>query len=68
MNKDPRYNTTLHNHKDISDNGKPLISNREYKELSENLTMGNYLKAKEIYTFEPKSEKILLDKLHNRIL
>lgn len=66
-NYDPRYNTMLYCHKDISDNGKPLISNREFKELSESLTMEKYLSAKEKYSFEPKAEKILTDKLYNRI-
>lgn len=61
--KDPRYNTTLYNHINISDNGKPLISNLEYKTLMENLTEDSYLQAKEKFSFEPRSEKMVLSKL-----
>ncbi len=67
-NKDPRFNTTLHNHKDISDNGKPLISNAEYKALSENLSYETYNAHKEKYSFEPKAEEILLARLQKRII
>jgi hypothetical protein len=67
-NYDPRYNTMLYCHKDISDNGKPLISNREYKELRENLTMDSYLEAKSKYSIEPKGEKILTDILFKRVI
>lgn len=67
-NYDPKYNTMLYCHVDISDNGKPLISNMEYKTLRENLTMETYLAAKEVFSFEPKAEKVLTDILFNRVL
>lgn len=66
-NKDPRF-INAYNHKSISTDGKPIISNRQFKELSENLTFEALAAAKELYSFERTQEKILLDRLNNRIV
>lgn len=62
--KDPKFDTSLYNHKPISDGSKPLISNADFKFTLLQVEEGNheaYLKAKEKYFLEPKQEKMLLD-------
>lgn len=65
---DPKYNTTLYNHKNIMEDGKPLISNADFKWLTENLTEGNYIDMKSKFSFEPKSEKMIINRLEKRVI
>lgn len=69
--KDPKYNTNLYNHKDISDNGKPLLGNKELADLMIHIRAGDhgaYYEAKTKFSIEPKQEKLILDIIENRIL
>lgn len=54
--------TTLYNHKSIENNGKPLISNVQFKKLLERVTAGDfeaYNKALNAFSFEPSQQSIL---------
>lgn len=69
--KDPKYDTSLYNHKPISDGSKPLISNADYNLLHLQVSSGNYApyyEAIKKYFIEPKQGKILLDIIENRII
>lgn len=67
--KDPRYNTSLYNHKPMGSIDKPLISQSEYKQLLEEVKNGNYdAYYNSPFTIEPKQEKLLTDIINNRIL
>lgn len=67
---DPKWNTSLYNHKPISDGKLPLIANAEFKQLLERLPTEPelYELYKSLYVFEPKQEKIITDILNNRII
>ena len=61
-----KNNTSSYNHKELSQNGKPLISNAQFKSLVERIRKGDYeagAKAKEMFSFESTQEKILNDLL-----
>jgi hypothetical protein len=69
--KDPKYDTSLYNHKPISDGSKPLISNSEYKTVLMHVENGNYdayYDAEKNYFIEPKQRKILLDIINKNII
>lgn len=69
--KDPKFYTSLYNHKPISDGVKPLISNRQFMLLLERVKAGEYDaydKAKEHFIIEPKQDKILTDIIGNNII
>lgn len=69
--KDPKYDTSLYNHKTISDGSKPLISNADYNSLFTQVQRGNYEAYKEAikkYFIEPKQEKMLLDIINGNII
>jgi hypothetical protein len=69
--KDPKFTTSLYNHKPISDGKKPLISNRQFMLLLERVKAGEhdaYDKAKEHFILEPKQDKMINDIINKRII
>lgn len=55
-------NTTLYNHRELGTKEKPLISNKDFKELCEyarNGLLGKIQYAKQKYTFEPTQQKLI---------
>ena len=55
-------NTTLYNHRELGTKEKPLISNKDFKELCENARnglLGKIQDAKQKYTFEPTQQKLI---------
>lgn len=67
---DPKWDTSLYNHKSISDGKLPLIGNAEFKRLVDRLAHEPelYEVYKSLYIFEPKQEKLITDILNNRII
>jgi hypothetical protein len=71
MKHDPKYNTSLYNHSPICKDGRPLISNVEYRDLLDKVRGGDagvYKAAKQIYNFEPAQEKLINDIINNTII
>lgn len=55
-------NTTLYNHRELGTKEKPLISNKDFKELCEharNGLLGKIQDAKQKYTFETTQQKLI---------
>lgn len=69
--KDPKYHTSLYNHKPIGSIDKPLLSNKELAELRIEVENGNhqaYWDTLKIRSIEPKQQKLLTDIINNTIL
>lgn len=69
--KNPRFDTSLYNHKPLSDGKKPLISNAEFSELLKRVKDGDidyYTHCKEMFVIELKQDKLINDIINNRII
>lgn len=69
--KDPRFDTTLYNHKKLSDGSMPLIGNGEYKDVLTAVKNGDYeafYTAETFFIFEPKQRKMITDIINGNII
>lgn len=70
MNKDPKWHTSLYNHKPIAKD-LPLIGNAEYRGVLEAVRNGDYeayRSSLQHYCYEPKQKKIITDIIDKNIL